>query len=202
MKKNLEIKLVSGREISDYLSQIAKLRIKVFREFPYLYEGDLEYEKKYLSRYVNASHSLCILVFDQADLVGMSSCLPLNEEEDEIKKPFLDAGINIDHSFYFGESILDSRYRGKGIGKDFFKLREEHALKIYPNLTRCAFCAVQREADHPLRPKEYRDLGQFWHSQGYVLNKSLVLRYKWKDINKKSEDAKTLVFWEKIYGRS
>lgn len=199
---NLEIKLVYGHEISDYINQIARLRIKVFREFPYLYEGDLEYEKKYLARYVNARHSLCILVFDKAELVGMSSCLPFIEEEDDIKKPYLDAGIDIQNSFYFGESILDAKYRGNGLGKDFFKLREEYALKVYPDLIRCAFCAVQREADHPLKPPDYRELRQFWHSQGYLLNKSLVLSYKWKDINKKFEDAKTLIFWEKIYGRS
>lgn len=199
---NLEIKLVRSHEISNFLASIANLRIKVFREFPYLYEGDLEYEKKYLSRYINAPNSLCILVFDQDHLVGMSSCLPFIEEEDDIKKPYLDAGIDIKKSFYFGESILEANYRGMGLGKEFFKLREEHALFVYPNLERCAFCAVQREDNHPLRPSGYRELRQFWHGQGYLLNKSLVLSYKWKDTNKKCEDAKTLVFWEKLYGRS
>ena len=30
---------------------IASLRLKVFKDFPYLYDGNIEYEHKYLERY-------------------------------------------------------------------------------------------------------------------------------------------------------
>ena len=41
------IESVRGREIKNYLDDIASLRINVFKEFPYLYDGCINYERKY-----------------------------------------------------------------------------------------------------------------------------------------------------------
>lgn len=35
----------SGAEVESLLQDLAELRIEVFRSFPYLYEGSLDYEK-------------------------------------------------------------------------------------------------------------------------------------------------------------
>jgi hypothetical protein len=51
----MEVTQLRGREIEPYLQEIAGLRITVFREFPYLYEGDLEYEMAYLRTLLNSS---------------------------------------------------------------------------------------------------------------------------------------------------
>ena len=50
MNSNVEIRRVSGRALPDYLEDVARLRIEVFRDFPYLYDGTVEYEEKYLQR--------------------------------------------------------------------------------------------------------------------------------------------------------
>lgn len=34
-----------GKDIAPLIPRLAELRIKVFHDFPYLYEGSLEYEK-------------------------------------------------------------------------------------------------------------------------------------------------------------
>ena len=39
---DLEIKIISGRQLLPHMESIARLRISVFRAFPYLYEGDME----------------------------------------------------------------------------------------------------------------------------------------------------------------
>jgi hypothetical protein len=44
-----------------------------------------------------------------------------------IKAPFIAAGGNVDHIFYFGESVLLPQFRGMGIGHHFFDEREAAA---------------------------------------------------------------------------
>lgn len=42
-----------GKEIETILDEFAQLRITVFAEFPYLYEGNLSYEKEYIRTIVS-----------------------------------------------------------------------------------------------------------------------------------------------------
>ena len=46
----LDVKSLVGEEISAVLPDLARLRIVVFRDWPYLYDGTLEYEEKYLAK--------------------------------------------------------------------------------------------------------------------------------------------------------
>lgn len=45
MSKNIRIERKSGAALIEHISDLASLRIEVFRDFPYLYDGDFEYEK-------------------------------------------------------------------------------------------------------------------------------------------------------------
>ncbi|HBF93820.1 MAG TPA: GNAT family N-acetyltransferase, partial [Marinobacter adhaerens] len=42
----VSIRRLSGDQIKPYLDDLARLRIEVFRHFPYLYDGDMDYERK------------------------------------------------------------------------------------------------------------------------------------------------------------
>ena len=64
MNSNLSIQTVTGPSLSDYISEVARLRIKVFREFPYLYDGDLEYEKNYLRPYTECPDTVFVIASD------------------------------------------------------------------------------------------------------------------------------------------
>lgn len=181
-------------EITPWLDALGGLRIRVFRDYPYLYEGSLEYERDYLKIYQNARDSLVVIVTDDAgNAVGATTCLPLSEEGPEFQEPFLNAGIDVNDVFYFGESILLPEWRGKGIGKLFFDLREAHARKLGYPVT--SFCAVDRPADHPLRPNGYRPLDTFWESRGYQKQPDLKATFVWKEIGEENESPKTLTFW-------
>ena len=46
MSKNIRIERWSGAALEQYIPDLARLRIEVFRDFPYLYDGDYDYEKK------------------------------------------------------------------------------------------------------------------------------------------------------------
>ncbi|NCN27580.1 hypothetical protein GW915_08395 [bacterium] len=91
--KRMEIKTLHGSEISPYLKDIARLRIQVFRDFPYLYEGSFEYEEKYLDRYAQGKGSLIAIVLDKNKVVGATSCLPASEEMEAITEALSLAGI-------------------------------------------------------------------------------------------------------------
>lgn len=188
-----------GPILKDYLSELANLRITVFREWPYLYDGDVSYEEKYLKRYLDSKRSVVFLAMDHGKIVGASSGLPIKEEIDQIKKPIEKAGWDIDRTFYFGESVLLPQYRGQGVGSQFFKLREEFAQKNVPNLLRCCFCSVSRPEDHPLKPKTYKSNASLWNKQGYTEHKEIVAQLEWKDINESEENFKPLIFWSKQF---
>ncbi|WP_136254267.1 GNAT family N-acetyltransferase [Onishia niordana] len=184
-----------GQSIAPYLEDLARLRIRVFRDFPYLYDGDFTYEAEYLSRYAECPQSLFVLAFDGEALVGAATAMPLSAEMDEFRAPFIESDYPLDSIFYYGESVLLADYRGMGIGKAFMEAREDHALR--QGFTTVAFCAVEREANHPLRPADYRPLHEFWQGRGYQRIPSLATTFAWKDIDAAEETHKTLVFWVK-----
>ncbi len=196
-----EIKLVTlhGKDVQNYIDRLAELRIKVFREFPYLYDGYLSYERDYLQRYVNTPKGIVILALKGQELVGASTGLPMEVETAEFKEPFINSGVDLSKIFYFGESIILKEARGQKIGHQFFSLRELYAQQILPELEMTCFCAVERSDSHPLRPQSYKPLYNFWNRLGYQKNENLKCEVPWKDRDKSFEDKKTLTFWTRSW---
>jgi len=192
----LKIQSVSGEALKEYIPVLATLRISVFREFPYLYDGDLAYEEEYLNTYVQAPDSVIILVFDGDEVVGASTAIPMANETVEFKQPFIDAGYNPDEIFYCGESVLLPQYRGQGVGVAFFEQREAHAAKLGGFKFSC-FCAVDRPEEHPRRPADYEPLDGFWQKRGYQKTPELATTYSWKDLDEAQQSPKPMMFWMK-----
>lgn len=192
---SLRVERLEGDALRARLDDLARLRITVFRAFPYLYDGALEYERKYLPRYAEAGTGTIIIALDGEQVVGASTALALDEESDYVRAPFLKAGIDTAPVFYFGESVLLPQYRGKGIGVKFFEEREAAAARHGRSL--CCFCAVQRPADHPMKPADYVPLDDFWAHRGYVKRPELVATFSWQDIGDAAETAKPMVYWMK-----
>ena len=59
-RKKLDVKSITGDEIYSILPDLARLRMTVFRDWPYLYDGTLEYEEKYLNRFAEAKGAVVI----------------------------------------------------------------------------------------------------------------------------------------------
>jgi GNAT superfamily N-acetyltransferase len=199
----LEIKVVSGRDLLPHMETLARLRISVFRAFPYLYDGDMEYEKKYLSTYMNKPDAMTVLVLDGGKAVGASTALPLIDETDEVIRPFVDKGIVPEEVFYLGESVLEPAYRGMGLGVRFFEEREKYARMkagAPPEgkpWRRLAFCAVKRPAGHPMRPAGYVPLDRFWENRGYRKQPGMQTTFSWRDLGDAGETRKPMTFWLK-----
>ncbi len=183
-----------GADIGTQLEALGRLRIAVFRAFPYLYQGDLAYEMSYLQTYVDAPRSLLFAAYERAEMIGATTCIPLADETADVQEPFLQAGMDIGKIFYFGESILLPAYRGHGLGHRFFDEREAHARSFGDYALTC-FCAVDRPMDHPLRPSDYRPLDGFWEQRGYRKASHLQSSFEWLDIAESHPSKKTLTFW-------
>lgn len=196
MKTQLEYLKLNGQEARSYTDELAKLRLKVFHDFPYLYEGSLEYEKNYLETYFKAKHSFLLLVRDQGKLVGATTAIWAQEEEASFREPFLRHGLDPKKILYFGESILLSEYRGLGVGKVFFAEREKFARSL-DFVELMSFCAVQRKDDDPRKPQDYRPLDSFWMSQGFHKESGLETEYEWPDIHESISSKKKMQFWMK-----
>jgi len=190
-----KILTVGGAEAAGYLPAVASLRIRVFREYPYLYDGDEEHEREYLERYSASPGSVLVLATAGVEVVGASSGLPLTEAGDDFLAPWVGAGHEVARVFYLGESVLLGPFRGRGLGHEFFAAREGHAAAL--GFSETAFCAVDRPADHPLRPEGYWVLNEFWQKRGYIREPGLVARVGWKQVDGPGEVENTLTFWRR-----
>ena len=170
------------------------LRIKVFREYPYLYDGSLDYERDYLRPFLESAGSVLIVAADGKKLVGASTASPLSQALPEVRDPFRSANRKIVDYLYLGESVLLPAYRGLGVGHVFFNERERMARAS--GLRKTAFCAVVRPGDDPRKPEGYKPLDEFWGKRGYQKIPNLTASFRWKEVGAKEETAHDMVFWE------
>jgi GNAT superfamily N-acetyltransferase len=185
---------LTGPGMAGVLDALARLRIAVFRDWPYLYDGTIAYEQKYVAKLAAAPGSVIVAAYDDDAVVGCATGAPIAEMEAEFSVPFRAHGYDIDRIFYCGESVLLPAYRGRGLGHAFFDHREAQA-RVLGGFTHVAFCAVVRPQDHPLRPKHYVPLDAFWRKRGYAKAAGLVTHFAWKDIDQPGETEKSMQFW-------
>ena len=190
---------LTGAAAAAHIGELARLRMTVFRAFPYLYDGSADYEERYLKTYLGSPGAVVVTASDGAApggavIVGAATALPLADATDEERAPFEAAGWAIETVCYFGESVLLDSYRGRGIGVGFFEHREAHARSL--GLSWAVFCAVERATDHPARPADYVPLDAFWRNRGYG-RIPIETGFSWKDLGETAETRKRMLFWAK-----
>jgi GNAT superfamily N-acetyltransferase len=192
----VRIERLTGERLNALLPDLARLRITVFRAYPYLYDGSLDYEERYLQTYVEAADSVIVGAFDGGAVVGASTGLPLAHEPPGLTDAFTTHGFDVAKVFYFGESVLLPEYRGHGVGVAFFREREAHARAL-ARFDVAAFCGVVRPADHPRRPADFVPLDAFWRKRGFTPVPGMLGTLTWRDLDEAEESAKPMQFWVK-----
>lgn len=191
---SLSVETITGAAIAGIIPALARLRIAVFREWPYLYAGDDPvYEEAYLAPYVDSSGTAIIVARHESQIVGASTCLPLKDEVAEIRAPFAQRGLDLERFFYFGESVVLPQWRGHGLGKRFFAERERQARRMKAEFA--VFCAVRRPEDHPARPASFRPLHKFWADRGFTPLPAVSCSLDWRDVGATEESPHQLDFW-------
>ena len=190
----VRVEPLTGKALQAALPALARLRIAVFRAYPYLYDGTLDYEENYIRKFAAAEGTVIVVASDGGEIVGASTASPMDGHADEFAAAFRAKGYDTAKIFYCGESVLLPHYRGHGIGHKFFDHREARAREL-GGFTHTTFCGVVRPADHPLRPKDYVPLDGFWMKRGYEKLDGVTARYSWKEIGEPAATEKTMQFW-------
>lgn len=178
------------------LNEVARLRLSIFREFPYLYEGTAESEAEYLQTYAQAAGALLVLARDNqagGRVVGAATAVPLSHETPDLQAPFLAAGLDPAQVLYIGEALLENGYQGLGLGGELVGRAEAHAEAL--GLPLVAAAMVQRPADHPLMPQGWRSPRNFVERRGYVMCPELDTTLTWQEVGEAEPSPKPMRFW-------
>lgn len=189
----MDLRTLTGQALLTALPDVARLRIAVFRDWPYLYDGDAAYEEAYLQPFAESPQAIVVGAFDGDVLVGASTGSPLTDHAEDFARAFQGTEIDLATVFYCAESVLLPEYRGRGFGHGLFDAREAHARHL--GFSHSAFCAVIRPDDHPARPASYRPLDPFWRARGYAPRPGVTATFHWKDLGDTEQTAKPLQFW-------
>jgi GNAT superfamily N-acetyltransferase len=189
------VRQLSGSDLIAALPDIASLRIEVFREWPYLYDGDLAYEERYLQPLVQSAGACVVGAFDGTRLVGAATATPLADHAEDFAAAFEKTDLAMAEIYYCAESVLLPAWRGQGVGHRFFDLREAAARSL--GFSRICFASVVRPQDHPARPAAYRPLDAFWRGRGYAPLTGVIAAFSWKDIGETEATLKPLQFWHR-----
>lgn len=187
--------LLVGPAVRPYLAEIARLRITIFKEFPYLYKGSREIEIKYLQAYAEAPDACVFVVRDGDAVIGAVTGIPLSGEPASFTAPFAGSPFSLDTIYYLGEVLFSPAYRGQGLGSRILKEFEDHvrALGRYRHLA-CA--TIERPEDHPLRPSDYHPIDGLLTRVGLTRHPELRVTLPWPDLDGNVTEN-TMVFWMK-----
>ena len=188
----IDTRILTGSALDAAVDDVARLRIEVFRDWPYLYDGDLAYERRYLECYRSPS-AVVVAAMDGDRIVGAATGTAMEDHADDFAAAFAERPEPLSEIFYCAESVLRPAYRGQGLGHRFFDAREAHARSLGRRY--CAFCAVIRPDDHPARPAGYRPLDPFWRKRGYKPLPGVTARFSWTDLGDAAPTDKRLQFW-------
>lgn len=190
-----DIRLLKGEEILPFLGDLAALRIYVFKEYPYLYQGDQEYEKKYLSLYTSCNDFFLVVVLNNNEVIGVTTGLPMKYEGNSFKKAFDNSGYDINDIFYIGETIILPEYRHKGLSRAMFSKMEYEVTRLGYKVLSLA--TVKRAQDDPKRPNNYIPLDYLWQKYGYKKIPKIKAGLYWCEVGQNLETEHEMEFWLK-----
>ncbi len=189
----LDVRSLTGADLDAALDDVARLRIAVFRDWPYLYDGDLDYERRYLSTYRDSPGAILVWRLRRG-----APCGCRDRHADGRSRRRIRRGLCQDRAAAGARVLLrrvraPARIPGQGIGHRFFDAREAQARRL--GRSHVAFCSVKRPDDHPARPAQARTNDAFWRKRGYAPLPGVMADFAWKDLGEREETRKPLQFW-------
>ena len=193
--KGLRIFHFQGQDAKPYFADMARMRIELFREFPYLYDGTLEHEREYLEKYFSCPQAHVLLVFAADAVVGFSTSIPLVHEIPELRDPYEKCGFAPRDCLYLGEAMLEAPHRGQGVLRVFFEFHERTAQKHGLRFT--TLMTVDRPDNHPLRPAQYTPMDILLAHFDYEKIPGCVVEIEWPQVDTGRTEPNVLSIWQK-----
>lgn len=190
------IKVFTGQEAKNYVDEIAAMRINTLKEYPYLYKGAVEIEKEYLQVYFKSPNAIVLLAFDtNNNVIGFSNSIPLIDEAEEIKAPFIEKQLNCDDYLYIGEGLIYPEYQGKGLVRQAAQFHEEIARN--KGFKYLVFMAVDRSKNHPCKPDNYKSTDDLFKHFGCTKFDNINVTLTWDQVDTNEQTTNTLSLWYK-----
>jgi GNAT superfamily N-acetyltransferase len=196
----LDISVYFGSEITPFLEDVAKLRIQLFREFPYLYEGTSSIEEEYLRGFSSDPKSMLVVARSGKELASVSTAWPFTADANILKlakQRFGEVGIRVEDVYYYGEILVKEKFRGRGITRKSYELHEA-AAKDY-GYSIASIATVVRSVDDPRRPLNYIDTDALWGKLGFSKT-NIIVKHPWPTIQvdgTSTDELNPMVFWTK-----
>lgn len=186
---------LNGSAIEPFLETLTTLRLEIFQEYPYLYQGTRSAELSYLRSYCASPEAVVMVQQCDGQLAGAVTAIPLQDEPPELTAPFADTAYALESLYYIGELLFYPPYRNQGFGTQLLTAVEQHARNC--GGYRCLTCAtVQRPADHPYRPDEYVPIERFLARSGFVPLAGVTTTFAWCELDGINREH-VMQFWLK-----
>ncbi|MDU0461005.1 MAG: GNAT family N-acetyltransferase [Geobacteraceae bacterium] len=193
--KEITGRLLTGVAIADAVDDVATLRLEIFKEYPYLYQGQREDELSYLVTYAEAPDACIILAYHGHEVIGAVAGMPLIHEDAWMSEAFAGTTFPLNEVYYVGELLFRPDYRNCGMGRKLLAQLERHigSLGHYRKLT-CA--TVERPKDHPLRPRDYISITRFLARTGFSQLSGVTTSFMWCEVDGVKRNH-PMQFWSK-----
>jgi GNAT superfamily N-acetyltransferase len=187
--------LLTGTAIVGAVDDLATLRLEIFPEYPYLYQGRREDELAYLGSYAEAPDACVILACYGLTVIGAATGMPLVHEDAWMRDAFAGTTFPLNEVYYVGELLFRPDYRNCGLGRKLLDRLENHirSLDGYRYLT-CA--TVERPDDHPLRSRDYIPITRFLARTGFDRLLGVTTSFMWRETDGVTRDH-PMQFWSK-----
>lgn len=126
-------------------------------------------------------------------VVGPQQPCPSPRPSWSSKSPLLELDSTLRTGITLGSRCWSLPTGAGGWGWRFFQHLEARTL----GCRMLTFCAVERPAEHSLKPADYVPLNAFWQRRGFSKRPELVCRFSWQDLSLPQPSAKPMVFWVK-----
>jgi GNAT superfamily N-acetyltransferase len=193
--KEISEQLLTGAAIAGVLDDLATLRLDIFREYPYLYEGRSEDELNYLGTYAKTPDACVILAYHGHAVVGAVAGIPLIQEAPQMRAAFAETAFPLNEVYYVGELLFRPAYRSCGLGQKLLA-RLEHYIQSLSSYRKLTCATVVRPDDHPLRPRDYIPITRFLARTGFARLSGVTTHFSWRETDGVKRDH-PMQFWSK-----
>lgn len=191
--EEIQIKTFRGEEITPYTKEFIQIVDQIYREYPYLYNGDDKEYEDYLASYSKTKEAMICFAFEGKEVIGIAAGMPMSMTRKSYQKPLLANSYKLDSLFYLGEFGLKPEYHGKGIEEKMYQEIENFALAgQFKELF-----LFEVESSKPVAKKSYIPQNDFWKKNGFIRHPELNFVINWVNINEKFESPHLAIYWIK-----
>ncbi len=193
--EDLRVETFRGAEIAPHIEDVVRLSNRIYREYPYCYNGESRSYEEYLESYATSDGVMICIAYQGKEAVGLAAGLPLQENRDLYKPPLEEHGYDLKSIFYIGEFGLEPRYQGEGVERTMYEKLARFAKE--GGFKAIALWELDDASNQAERPQGYIPREQFWEELGFIRHPKLAFRIDWINIGETTESSHLAIYWIK-----